>query len=248
MATRQAARMRENAGELLIRKLSLRSPLTAAECDVLSALPFAEFRASPRDYLAREGERLERSVLILDGYAARSKLTAEGKRQIVSLHIAGDFVDLHSAIMKISDHDMVAIGPMRFATVAHEVVLQTVKTNPGIALALWRETLVDAAIAREWLLNVAQREAYRRISHIICEMSLRLEAIGLYDRRRFVLPLTQEQLGETTGLTAVHVNRTFQRLRGEGLITTHGSEICIEDWDALAGAGEFGPGYLNLPD
>ena len=142
-------------------------------------------------------------MLILEGCAAGSKLSAEGERQIVSLQISGDFIDLHSAIMKTSDHDMVAIGPLRVATVAHEAVLQTIRAHPGIALALWRETLADTAIAREWLLNVGRRDAYRRISHLMCEMGLRLEAIGLSSRRHFVLPLTQEQLGETTGLTAV---------------------------------------------
>ena len=247
MATVPAARPRDSAGELLIRKLSLRSPLAALDREVLSALPFDELRASARDLLASEGDRVDRSLLILDGCAAGSKLTAEGERQIVSLHVAGDFIDLHSALMKLADHDIVAIGPLRVATVAHDAVLRAATGYPAIAQALWRETLADAAIARAWLLNVAQRDAYRRLAHLFCEMGLRLEAIGLFDRCRFVLPLTQQELGDSTGLTPVHVNRTLQRLRSEGLVTTHGSELCIEDWDALAAAAGFDPGYLYLP-
>lgn len=186
-------------------------------------------------------------MLILDGCAARSKLSRDGGRQIVSLHIAGDLIDLHSAIMKVSDHDVSAIGPLRIAAVPHENVMQAATAAPGIAMALWRETLADAALSREWQLNVGQRDAYRHTAHLLCEMGLRYEAVGLFARDCYMLPLTQSDLGDTTGVSPIHTNRVLQRLRSEGLIVTHSQQVGIPDWDALADAGEFEPGYLYLP-
>jgi CRP-like cAMP-binding protein len=229
-----------------LRKLAAHSPLSAADRAALAALPAGELRVHAREFIVYEGARLSRSVLLLEGFAARYKLLPDGGRQILSLHVAGDIVDLHSAILKVADHSITAFGPARVAYLPHDALLGAIDASPSIARALWRDALIDAAITREWLLNVGRRDAYARMAHLFCELALRLEAVGLCQDGRFPLPLTQAELADTTGLTPVHVNRTLQRMRTDGLISTRGVELCIEDWGRLADVGSFDPAYLYL--
>ena len=104
---------------------------------------------------------------------------------------------------------------------------------------------MDEAISREWLVNLGRREADKRVGHLICEMLLRSKAVGLTTDDSFVVPLTQEQLGDTMGLSAVHMNRTLQKLRGDGLITSDGKRIVVHDYFKLAEFSGFDPIYLH---
>lgn len=232
--------------KVFLHKLAARSPLSDQERALIAALPSGEVRISSREFIVHEGEHLNRSVLLLGGIAARYKLLPDGGRQIVSLHVAGDVIDLHTTILKVADHSVAAFGPARIAYLSHEALRAVIDASPAIARALWREALVDAAIAREWLLNVGRRDAYGRIAHLFCELALRMEVVGLYRGGSFPLPLTQGDLADATGLTPVHVNRTMQRLRADGLVSTRGTELCIHDWDGLALAGTFDPAYLYI--
>jgi CRP-like cAMP-binding protein len=122
-----------------------------------------------------------------------------------------------------------------------------IHAHPRIGDIFWRDTLIDAAIFREWIANVGRREAYGRIAHLLCEVFVRLRAVGLTNGQAYQLPITQAELGDATGLSTVHVNRTLQELRGNGLITTpRGGHVIIEDWDGLREAGEFDPTYLHI--
>lgn len=232
--------------DAFLRKLAARSPLGPADLDVLAGLPAGDLRVGSRDLVVQEGERVSRSLLVIDGFAARFKMLPDGNRQIVSLHVAGDIVDLHTAFLRVADHSVAAFGPARIAFVPHDALLATIETSPAIMRAMWHDMVVDAAITREWLLNVGRRDAYARMAHLFCELALRLKVVGLCQGGHFQLPLTQGELADTTGLTPVHVNRTLQRLRADRLITTRGTELWIEDWDRLAAAGGFDPSYLYL--
>ena len=110
----------------------------------------------------------------------------------------------------------------------------------------WRDTLIEAAVFREWIANIGRREAYGRIAHLLCELYVRLRAIGFANGREYGLPLTQAELADATGLTTVHVNRSLKKLRGDGLIRSGKRSVIIEDWDGLRAAGEFDPTYLHL--
>jgi CRP-like cAMP-binding protein len=232
--------------KVFLQKLAARSPLSDQERALIAALPSGDVRISSREFIVHEGEHLNRSVLLLDGLAARYKLLPDGGRQIVSLHVAGDVIDLHTALLKVADHSVAAFGPARIAYLSHDAVRTAIDASPAIARAMWREVLVDASIAREWLLNVGRRDAYGRIAHLFCELALRMEVVGLYRGGSLPLPLTQADLADATGLTPVHVNRTMQRLRADGLVSTRGAELCIHDWDGLALAGTFDPAYLFI--
>ena len=99
---------------------------------------------------------------------------------------------------------------------------------------------------REWILNVGRREAYGRMAHLLCEFYVRLKAVGLTNGHAYEMPFTQAELADATGLSTVHVNRTLQELRHDGLIKTQAGKVIIEDWDGLRAAGEFDPTYLHL--
>jgi CRP-like cAMP-binding protein len=187
-----------------------------------------------------------RSCLILSGFAAVYKVTGEGKRQIVSFAIAGDIPDLQSLHLKVLDNSVGTITLCRVGFIPHEVLRNICLRYPRIASAFWRETLIDAAIFREWMTSIGRREGYIRIAHLLCEMMVRLKAVGLAEGHACDLPITQAEFGDALGLTTVHVNRILQQLRADGLIQTQGTRLNIPDWDKLKEAGEFDPTYLHL--
>jgi CRP-like cAMP-binding protein len=110
---------------------------------------------------------------------------------------------------------------------------------------LWIDTLIDASIFREWVVNVGRRNSRARVAHLLCEFSLRMEAAGLASNHHYELPMTQEQLADAVGLTSVHVNRVLKQLGEEGLISRDRRSIVIEDWKRLRETGDFNERYLH---
>lgn len=235
------------AGEALLRKLCVRSTFTDEERAVLLTLPVGEMRVKARASIVDDGETASRSCVLLGGMACGYKLLPDGSRQILSFYLAGDIVDLHSTVLKGAGHSIEALGPVRVAYIPHEALLDAAAQHRGIAWSLWREAVVHGAICHEWLLNNGQRDAYGRLAHLFCEMLVRMNAVGLACGESYLFPANQSELADATGLTTVHINRMMQRLRAEGLISTRGFEITIEDWNGLAGAASFDPAYLCLP-
>jgi CRP-like cAMP-binding protein len=194
----------------------------------------------------REGDRPSRSCLILSGFTATYKVTGDGKRQIVSFGIAGDIPDLQSLHLKILDISISTISQCRVGFITHDDLRDICERYPRIAAAFWRETLVEAAIFREWVTNVGRRETYKRMAHVLCELLVRLRAVGLAEDHACDLPITQGEFADALGVTPVHVNRVLQQMRAEGLIELKGDRLNIPDWEKLKQAGDFDPTYLHL--
>jgi CRP-like cAMP-binding protein len=232
--------------QLMLRKLESRGPLDAADRAALLALPFRTQTIEPAAYVVREGERPERSCLIVSGFAYRHKLTLEGARQILSVHIPGDFIDLEAALLNVADHNVQALTRCEMAFVSREALRELILSHPRIGLAMWTDTLIDSSVFREWVVNVGRRDARARISHLLCEFARRLEVAGLAQEYRYELPMTQEQLADATGLTPVHVNRVLQSLVREGLIARNKRVIAIPEWEALRRVAGFSEIYLHL--
>lgn len=209
------------------------------------SLPWQRKAYGREAYLAREGEPTKVCSLLLDGLAFRQKLVSDGSRQIISFHIPGEFLDLQNCLLKIADHNVQALSRCSVAIVNKDVLLQLIAERPAVRRAIWLDSLIDAAIFREWVVNVGRRDARRRIAHLLCELAARLKAAGQDDGRMYDFPITQEQIADATGLTAVHTNRTLQTLRRSGLINLSASKLNILDWDALAEAGDFSERYLH---
>ncbi|HZG09701.1 MAG TPA: Crp/Fnr family transcriptional regulator [Allosphingosinicella sp.] len=196
--------------------------------------------------VVRTGSVVQHSTLLLDGLCCRYKDLSDGQRQIMEVHVGGDFLDLHGFLLKQLDHSVATLTPVRFAMVPHERLRELTETHPHLARMLWFSTLLDAAIHRERILSIGRRDAMARIAHLLCEMYLRLEVVGLASDYRYRLPMTQADLADANGLTSVHVNRMLKKLRDEGLVTFRGSEVIIHDWEALQRRAEFDPVYLHL--
>jgi len=196
--------------------------------------------------LVREGDRPSRCCLLLSGFTATYKASGGGKRQIMNFGIAGDIPDLHSLHLKVLDSSVRTLTACQIGFITHDDLHDLCTRYPRIAAAFWHETLIEGAVFREWLLNIGRREAYTRIAHFFCEMLMRLKAVGLAEDDACDLPITQAELGEALGLTAVHVNRVLQQMRADGLIETKGIRLTIPDWGRLKEAGEFTSRYLHL--
>jgi CRP-like cAMP-binding protein len=228
-----------------LRKLEKRVAFSPEDRAAFLNLPFSVRELRLGSYILRERDIIKNCCILLSGFAYRSKIVGNGGRQILSIHIPGDVVDIQHAMLDIADHNIQMLTTGQVALVPAAAVKELAFKHPVIGHALWLETLVDGSIFREWIANVGRRDARTRISHLLCEFTVRLQAAGLTKGDRYELPMTQEQLGDATGLTSVHVNRTLQALRGDGLISSDKRSITIEDWKALTTAGDFDATYLH---
>lgn len=201
---------------------------------------------SARRDLIREGDPPRSVFLILDGWACRYKTLPDGRRQVVGLFLPGDICDLNVYILKEMDHSIGAITSLKVAELPRDDFERMMSEHPRITQALFWDELVTVAIQREWTLNLGQRTAYERISHLFVELFLRLKTVGMSNGNSCDFPLTQVDIADATGLTAVHVNRTLQELRKQGLIELQGRKLTIPDLAALKNAALFNDNYLHL--
>jgi CRP-like cAMP-binding protein len=230
---------------LLIRRIESIAELSASERDALLHLPLTIREVGPDQDIVSEGDRPSQCCLVLSGMVCRYKVTEGGKRQIMSFHVAGEVPDLQSLHLETMDHNLGTLTPCSLAFIAHQTLLALFARHPRLGSVFWRETLIDAAIFREWVVNVGRRDALSRLAHLLCELYLRHKAVGLVTDHAFEVPITQTEFADATGLSAVHVNRTLQELRIQGLISHQGRLLTILDWEGLKRTGEFDPTYLH---
>lgn len=231
---------------LLLRKLETHSKLDEDDRRAVLALSFVPRTFAPQTYIMREGDAPSMCPIIGSGYAYRHKLTGEGARQIVSLHIAGDPLDLQSLFLDVSDHNVQTLTQAELMMVPRTELQALMQSRPAVARAFLVLILVEASIVREWVLNVGRRDASARLAHLLCELAVRLEAQGLTDGDGFELPMTQEQLGDALGLTPVHVNRTIRSLEVQGFVQRDRRRVRIPDWRRMRDFGDFSQRYLHI--
>jgi CRP-like cAMP-binding protein len=227
-----------------LNRLLLRSSLSTEEQQAVLSLPAAHTHVAARREIVSPGETIKHACLISKGVAARFDQMQGGQRQITALHIAGDMCDLHSVVAPTAAWGIAALTAANVLFVPHDSLRELARTRPAIALAFWRDAIVDASILAKWIGNIGRQDARARLAHLICEFGVRSELAGIGSKTSFALDATQEQLADALGLTAVHVNRTLQRLRAEAVVATRGHAIIVLDWDRLAQIAEFDPSYL----
>jgi CRP-like cAMP-binding protein len=230
----------------MLNKLRMWMRLDGQDEAAILALPHTVRTLPAHNYIVRDGDRPTHSCLLLAGFAFRHKMSGDGGRQIMSIHMKGDVVDLQNALLRRSDHNVQALTAIEAAFLPVEAIQELAFDRPAVGKAMWFETLVDASIFREWTLNVGRRDADTRTSHLLCEFALRLEVAGLGEQSNYELPMTQEQLADALGLTPVHVNRTLKELARRGLIERTKRSVKIVEWKRLAATGDFDPSYLHL--
>lgn len=226
-------------------RLTSRSILTENEQQAILDLPGHAEQVRPNRDFVPLGDTTDHVALIVAGIVGRFDQSNDGARQITAMHIPGDICDLHSVVQPLATSALQALSVATILRIPHFAIRAVAARYPAVAEALWRDCMVDAAILAEWIVNVGRRDAKTRVAHLLCEMATRLDAGQGANDFTFDLPVTQAQLAEATALTSVHVNRTLQSLRADGLIEWHQRLIRVPRWDALTDCAEFDPAYLQ---
>jgi CRP-like cAMP-binding protein len=230
----------------LIRKLREHSRLSAEDLAEINALSHSLRELQPDEDLIRQGDDPDVSALVLSGMVARYHLLDNGRRQYLSFHMAGDMPDAQGLFVAKMDHAVCAIGSAMVALIPHRELLAAFDRTPTLGFAIWRETLIDAAIFREAITNNSARTMPARMSHLFCQLIHRARASGLSDGGTLSVPVSLVQLGETLGMSIATVNRTLQDLRAARAADLRKGVLVVQDWKRLAEIGQFNPGYLHL--
>jgi CRP-like cAMP-binding protein len=234
------------AVQRFVERLASRSILTDEEVDALLGLNGQIKQVASHIDFVRQGQQVDHCCLVVDGLAGRFGQTSEGARQITCLHIPGDMADLASVVSPKSGWGLAALTDTTVLRIPHAELRQVAAKHSGIAEAFWRDCVADGSIFSEWVVNVGRRDALSRLAHLFCEMAIRCEQAAQGDRRSYSLPITQTDLGDATGLTSVHVNRTLRELRIQSMVEMRFGTVAIHDWDRLVKAGDFDAGFMLL--
>lgn len=220
--------------------------LSPGERECLEAAISEVRRVEPRRILVKAGDTLDHSTLLVEGIMSRHIDDKNGLRQLVAIHVPGDFVDLHAYPLKTLDHDVATMTTTTVGLVPHRKLDDIIAARPQLGRKLWYATLLDAAIHRGWLFRLGRLAAVGRVAHFLCETNARLAAVGLSDGRQFPLALTQADISEICGLTPVHINRVMRQLREERLCIFRSSIVEVLNTAGLAARGQFDPSYLYI--
>lgn len=232
--------------DALLAKLSRRDRVSTVERAALTALMGPPRRHRAGSLMVQTDERPHQSTLLLSGLAGRQNLTPSGARSFTQIGLPGDFLDLHSLFMGQMDHGVLALTDCMVVNAPHDRIRQVLSEHPHLARLLWLETVVDAAIHRQWLHRMGRQDALGRLAHLICEMRARLELVGLVEDQSFALPLGQADLADCLGISTVHVNRSLMELRRRGLLSWKNGWFVLTDAAGLTALAEFDPTYLRL--
>jgi CRP-like cAMP-binding protein len=231
---------------IFLRKLRAFETLPDAGADAIIALEHQRLRSAPaKTDIIREGEDPREVFLIVSGWACRYKMLEDGRRQIMSFFLPGDLCDLHVYILKEMDHSIAAMTSLRFARISSRDLEDVGDAHPRVMRALWWETLVSAAIQREWTVSVGQRDAYEALAHLCCELYLRMRLVGLAEKHKCACPLTQADFADALGITPTHAGRMIRKLNASGHASIARRTITMHNLPALKAVANFNPNYLH---
>lgn len=227
------------------RRLEHRRELDDVDRAAIVALPYVTKTLEPGAYFVREGDRITSCCVLIEGFAFRSKIIENGARQIVSIHLPDEALDLQNCMLAVADHNIQTLSRATLAIIPRDAIFDLIDRHPAVGLAMWEITLIEASIFREWIANIGRRPALGRIAHLLCEFALRAHAINPSGPTSCKLPMTQEQIADAVGLTPVHVNRMLKELSASGLVTMRKGSVFISDVDRLRASIEFSATYLH---
>ncbi|MDH2313269.1 Crp/Fnr family transcriptional regulator [Methylobacterium brachiatum] len=229
----------------IIRCLEYGARLSDVDREALAHLTRNTRIVSARRTLVDEGDPVTHGLVVLDGWACRCKILDSGHRQITELMLPGDACHVHAHLRVCADHSIATLSTCMIADV-DPTEMEALLRQPGPRRALCWSSLQTDSIMREALVNNGQRHAAQRIAHLICEVRERLRAVEMVEHDTFAWPITQEELGEITSMTSVHINRTLRFLRNSGLIALNNRELRVVDFEKLATFSDFRNSYLHL--
>ncbi|CAN5346398.1 Crp/Fnr family transcriptional regulator [soil metagenome] len=221
-----------------------REDLSPGELKALENAAGSVTSYSAREEMVRHGVEINHSMLLVEGFVCRYMDGLDGERQLVALHLPGDFVDLHGFPLRRLDHDIAALTEVKVANYPHATLSQLIIDHPNLGRMLWFSTLLDAAMHREWIFRLGRLGALGRVAHFFAEIGRRLQMVGLSDGCNFPLPFHQTDLAEACGITAVHANRVLRELREREIVTFKNGQVVVRNLATLHAVAEFDEGYL----
>ncbi|MGY8631466.1 Crp/Fnr family transcriptional regulator [Bradyrhizobium sp. 14AA] len=227
-----------------IARLQAIEGLSENERRLVTGLPSTLRQVADGEIVLRQGEAVSRCVFVVSGFLYQARIVGD-RSQILAFHVPGDMPCLHTLLVSPMDADLVGLGPTTVGYVAHGQLRQLLDDSIHLTRAFWRETLIDAAVSRQWIARLGAQTALPKVAHLICELAARLEIVGLVTDGCFQMPMTQRHVADACGLSIVHVNRTIQELRHRGLIAWEGSEIALLQPEELRTLADFSPDYLT---
>ena len=230
---------------LFLDRLVTRSSLDDIERSAILGLAGHPIQVRANTDFVYLGEVVDHACLVVEGLVGRFGQNIDGQRQITELRIPGDMIDLHSVMMPASGSALQALTTTTLIRIPHRSLSELSRRYPAIAEAFWRDSVLDAAILSQWVVNVGRRNAISRLAHLLCEMAVRYGQIGKSDGHTFEFPATQTHLADALGLTPVHINRTLKTLKDAGVAEIRNRTVHILDWERLSEIGDFDPAYLH---
>jgi CRP-like cAMP-binding protein len=236
----------ENPLARVVEKLGEHAPIPDKAIAAILQMPYVVKQLYREDLFVREGATADKCGILTSGLAVFQKTNRDGDRQILSVKLPGDMLGLQSLYLDTPDHNIQALTKSEIAIVPSDLLKAISDEFVVVRHAISRIMLTEASMLRELILNIGQRDARARLAHFLCEFAVRTGGMDKINNRSFELPLTQEQLGDALGLTAVHINRMLQLLSRDGLIARDGKEVRFVDWDRLQNVADFSTRYLHL--
>lgn len=228
-----------------VEKISAFGNLAPADIAVLTDVTDLPRQVPKLRDLIREGDKPDRVIVVLDGWACRYKVLPTGTRQIMAFLMPGDSCDLHIGLLREMDHSIQTLSTAQIATIPRARMEAMLVDHPAIARAMYVSQLVDEGTLRAWIVSMGRRNSLERVAHLMCELYLRAHDIGLTVDTTLELPLSQTVLADALGLTPVHINRVLKTLRIDGAMTLQRGSLKIEDPLRLARIAGFDENYLH---
>jgi CRP-like cAMP-binding protein len=229
----------------LLFRLERLNTLSAEDRQRIVDLPLKLVNYPADREIVSYGYSASRCTLVLDGFLYGHKPVAGSRRQITSFFVPGDVVDLSTLYLPKVDHTIATLGPAVLAFIPHAALKDALDESSALAQAFWRETLMQAAIFEEWVVNLGRRDAFARLAHIVCELTVRLRSVGLARDLSFSMPWTQMDVADACGISNVHANRVIQELRHLELVEWDSRRLKIRNWSALVRLADFSDDYLQ---
>lgn len=229
----------------LIQSIVRRAEISPEDIALLEALDGEIITVRPGSEIVPAQQFVQHSCLVISGLAARVQQFGD-RRQISAVNVPGDFVDVHSLVLRKLEHSVVALSECTIARITHEQLREATETSPRLGRALWMLTAIEAAVHRTWIASLGRRSSLEHMAHFFCEMRLRLGLVGLVKDEAFTFPVTQVDLADVLGLTPVHVNRSLKTLRESGMLLWRDRSVVLRDAAGLATLAAFDATYLSL--
>lgn len=230
----------------MVDKFADHSQISPGDRQALLGLPYTSRLYEAGSYILRDGDTPVQCGILVSGLVYRHKITGEGHRQIVAIQVPGEFFDLQQLYVATADHNVQTLTRCEIAVISHGALREIAAARPAVAHVFFATIIAELSMSREWMLNIGRRDARTRIAHLLCELATRLDSQQFPPGQAYELPMTQEQLGDALGLTAIHINRTLKGLVHDGLIERSRHGVTIPNWDRLVNEADFNSRYLNI--